>query len=234
MFREKDNPRWAASTRKNYGKGVAFARIDGRPIIYVATPGSYLCALDADTGLPLPFFGNNGVVDLHLGVGPTIRSIPIAASSTGATSRRRRRPSSSTACWSWATRTIAAITLRTARTSPASSAATTQDRASMLWRFDPVPRKGEPEYSETWEEGFGKYTGNVSPWAPLCADSRLGLVYVPTDTPTNDYYGGSRPGKNVYGTTPARHRREDRHAPLVSTSSCITTSGTTTSRTRRT
>ena len=61
--------------------------------------------------------------------------------------------------------------------------------------------KGDEKYSETWEEGSGKYTGNVSPWAPLSADSQLGLVYVGTDTPTNDYYGGSRPGMNVYGTS---------------------------------
>jgi quinoprotein glucose dehydrogenase len=70
----------------------------------------------------------------------------------------------------------------------------------MMWRFNPVPRPGEPN-NDTWEEGSWEYTGNVSPWAPLTADANLGLVYVPTDTPTNDYYGGSRPGKNVYGTS---------------------------------
>ncbi|MGH9391112.1 MAG: hypothetical protein ACRD1Z_15970, partial [Vicinamibacteria bacterium] len=52
MFREKETPRWAASTRKDYGKGVAFARVDGRPVLYLLTPASYLWALDADTGQP--------------------------------------------------------------------------------------------------------------------------------------------------------------------------------------
>jgi quinoprotein glucose dehydrogenase len=45
------------------------------------------------------------------------------------------------------------------------------------------------------------YTGNISPWAPLSADSAKGLVFIPTDTPTNDYYGGHRGGANLFGTS---------------------------------
>jgi glucose dehydrogenase len=69
MFREPDSVRWAASTRKDYGKGVAYAVVDGRPVIYLATPASYLWALDANTGRPIATFGDNGRVDLHVGVG---------------------------------------------------------------------------------------------------------------------------------------------------------------------
>jgi quinoprotein glucose dehydrogenase len=58
----------------------------------------------------------------------------------------------------------------------------------MLWRFDPVPKPGQP-FNDTWEEGSLRYTGNVSPWAPLSADSKLGLVYIPTDTPTSRWRG---------------------------------------------
>ena len=53
MWRMRDNPRWEASTRKNYGKGVAYAVVDGRPTIFLITPGYYMVALDADTGLVL-------------------------------------------------------------------------------------------------------------------------------------------------------------------------------------
>lgn len=199
MFREKDNPRWAASTRQDYGKGVAFARIDGRPVIYLATPGSYLYALDADTGVPLPFFGNNGVVDLHLGLGPysvdpdrgildwgdlTTSSAPLVVNGVVVMGHSHDR-----GYWPENRENIPGIIrgydARTGR---------------MLWRFNPVPRAGEPG-NETWENDSWKYTGNVSPWAPLSADSTLGLVYVPTDTPTNDYYGGSRHGDNLFGTS---------------------------------
>ena len=199
MFREKDNPRWAASTRQDYGKGVAFARVDGRPVIYLATPGSYLYALDADTGVPLPFFGNNGVVDLHLGLGPysvdpdrgildwgdlTTSSAPLVVNGVVVMGHSHDR-----GYWPENRENIPGIIrgydARTGR---------------MLWRFNPVPRAGEPG-NETWENDSWKYTGNVSPWAPLSADSTLGLVYVPTDTPTNDYYGGSRHGDNLFGTS---------------------------------
>jgi quinoprotein glucose dehydrogenase len=199
MFREKDNPRWAASTRKNYGKGVAFARVDGRPVIYLVTPGFYLWALDADTGQPLTFFGNNGVVDLALGLGPysvdpdrgvldwgdiTSSSAPIVVNGVvvvGNSHDRGYYPPNKE-------NIPGVVRGYDART------------GTMKWAFNPVPRPGEP-FNETWEKESWRFTGNVSAWAPLSADSRLGLVYVPTDTPTNDYYGGSRPGQNVYGTS---------------------------------
>ena len=62
------------------------------------------------------------------------------------------------------------------------------------------PQEGEFG-NDTWETDAYRYTGNISAWAPLSADSDLGLVYIPTDTPTNDYYGGDRPGGNLFGTS---------------------------------
>ncbi|HAK55760.1 MAG TPA: pyrroloquinoline quinone-dependent dehydrogenase, partial [Acidobacteria bacterium] len=50
--------------------------------------------------------------------------------------------------------------------------------------------------SDAWS-----YTGNVSAWAPLSADPELGLVYIVTDPPTNDHYGGFHPGDNLFATT---------------------------------
>ena len=69
MWRPKSNPRWEDTTRKNYGKGVAYANVDGRDVIYVVTAGFYLVALDAETGHPIPYFGMNGIVDLQTGLG---------------------------------------------------------------------------------------------------------------------------------------------------------------------
>ena len=51
MWRMRDNPRWAASTRQNYGKGVAYGEVDGRGRILVITPGYYMAALDAEKWL---------------------------------------------------------------------------------------------------------------------------------------------------------------------------------------
>ncbi len=199
MYREKDNPRWEASTRKNYGKGVAYAEVDGRGIIYLVTPGYYLHALDAETGQPISYFGMNGVVDLHVGLGEypveadigTLKSGDITSSSppivvngvvvVGNSHDRGYYPENK-------------------ENIPGHVRGYDAKTGRMLWRFHVIPRPEEFGH-DTWENGSWKYTGNVSAWAPLSADSERGLVYVPTDTPTNDYYGGHRHGQNLYGTS---------------------------------
>src|SRR6185436_11645884 len=67
----------------------------------------------------------------------------------------------------------------------------------LLWTFHTVPQKGEPGY-ETWENGAADYVGNVGVWSMLSADAELGYVYLPTETPSNDFYGGERKGNGLY------------------------------------
>jgi len=199
MWREKDNPRWEASTRKNYGKGVAYAEVNGRGVIYLVTASYYLVALDAETGHPLPYFGMNGIVDLHLGLGDypvdpdrgTLDSGDITASSAaivvdgvvvvGNSHDRGYYPENK-------------------ENIPGHVRGYDAKTGRMLWRFHVVPKPDEFGF-DTWEGDSWKYTGNISAWAPLSADSELGLVYIPTDTPTNDYYGGHRAGHNLFGTS---------------------------------
>jgi hypothetical protein len=77
-YREPDTPRYQYSMRKDYGKGVTYAEVDGRGIIYISSPAFFLTALDAVTGLPLEGFGSQvpikgfpptGVVDLLADLG---------------------------------------------------------------------------------------------------------------------------------------------------------------------
>jgi len=58
--------------------------------------------------------------------------------------------------------------------------------------------KGEAGY-DTWEKGSAEYTGNTGVWTQITVDEQLGLVYLPVESPTGDYYGGHRPGNNLYG-----------------------------------
>lgn len=199
MWRMRDNARWQASTRQDYGKGVAHANVDGRDVIYVITPGMYMAALDAETGQPIPYFGMNGIVDLHLGMGPyevdpelgilesgdiTSSSPPIVVNGVvvvGASHDRGYYPEKK-------------------ENVPGHVRGYDAKTGRMLWRFNVLPQPGEFGH-DTWEDDAWTYTGNISPWAPLSADSERGLVFVPTDTPTNDYYGGHRPGGNLFGTS---------------------------------
>ena len=66
-----------------------------------------------------------------------------------------------------------------------------------LWTFHVLPHKGEPGY-ETWGKGSAEFVGNMAAWGSMTADEQLGYVYVPLSAPTVSYYGGHRPGKNLY------------------------------------
>jgi quinoprotein glucose dehydrogenase len=67
----------------------------------------------------------------------------------------------------------------------------------LLWTFHVVPKPDEPGY-DTWGDNSAKIAGNLSAWCPLSADEELGLVYLPFTAPTSSYYGGWRPGDNLY------------------------------------
>ena len=66
-----------------------------------------------------------------------------------------------------------------------------------LWTFHVLPHKGEPGY-DTWGKGSAEYMGNMAAWGSMTADEQLGYIYVPLSAPTVSYYGGHRPGKNLY------------------------------------
>ncbi|WP_395672578.1 PQQ-binding-like beta-propeller repeat protein [Phenylobacterium sp.] len=70
----------------------------------------------------------------------------------------------------------------------------------LVWTFHILPRPGEPGY-ETWTPESAAYSGNMGAWAPLSADEARGIVYVPLTTTTNAYYGGHRPGDNLYSNS---------------------------------
>ena len=67
-----------------------------------------------------------------------------------------------------------------------------------LWIFHTIPKKGEFGY-DTWLNGSAEYTGNTGVWTQITVDEQLGLVYLPVESPTGDFYGGHRPGNNLFG-----------------------------------
>ena len=69
-----------------------------------------------------------------------------------------------------------------------------------VWVFYTVPESGEPG-GDTWENDSWAPTGHANVWAPMSVDETRGLLYVPTSTPSGDYYGGRRPGANLFAET---------------------------------
>ena len=68
---------------------------------------------------------------------------------------------------------------------------------ALRWRFDLIPGEGELG-NDTWEDGSWDRVGHTNAWAPLSVDVERGLVFVPTGTPSNNYYGGHRKGDNLF------------------------------------
>ncbi len=70
----------------------------------------------------------------------------------------------------------------------------------LRWRFHTVPAPGEYGH-ETWGGGPWQRRGGTNLWTAASVDEELGLVYVPLGSPSYDYYGGDRPGANLFGNS---------------------------------
>jgi quinoprotein glucose dehydrogenase len=192
---EHEGKRGGAAPRQLSGRGLAYWS-DGKEerILYV-TPGFRLICLNAKNGIRIPSFGDNGEVDLKLNddqdIFPDlitgeigIQSAPVVAKDSviiGAAFREGMTPKSMRNNKGY----VRGFDVRTGK---------------RLWIFHTIPKKGEFGY-DTWEKGSAEYTGNTGMWTQLTVDEQLGLVYLPVESPTGDFYGGHRPGNNLFGET---------------------------------
>ena len=67
-----------------------------------------------------------------------------------------------------------------------------------LWRTYTIPAKGEPGYESWLNASAEKGAGNTGVWGTISADEKLGLAYLPVESPYGDMYGGLRPGANLF------------------------------------
>jgi quinoprotein glucose dehydrogenase len=191
MHSLNEGKRGESAPRQLSGRGLTYWT-DGREdrIIYV-TPGYQMVALNAKTGVPVQSFGKDGVVDLKqdddqpmdLVTGEIgLHSAPIVVKDVivvGAAHLPGGTPKSKTNQMGY----VRGFDARTGK---------------RLWIFHTIPRPGEFG-NDTWEGDSWSYTGNAGSWAQMTADEELGLVYVPVELPTGDYFGAHRPGKGLFG-----------------------------------
>ena len=207
-YRLPNTGRWEYSMRADYGKGIGYSEVDGRGVVYMVTPGFFLTALDAETGAPLEGFGNpvpingfpkTGVVDLLADLGHpydpyegipletgyiTASSPPIVVNDTVIVGNSAEQGYNQSRI----------------ENIPGDILAYDKRTGEFKWKFNVIPRPGEYGH-ETWENDAWQWTGDVSSWAPLSADIEANLVYIPTNGATIDYYGGFRPGDNLFSTS---------------------------------
>ena len=173
-------------------RGVAYWSDGKESRILFATNDGYLHSLNADSGVPDSSFGG-GRLDMTEGIPRADRelvdysgAVPLGTVSPPVvigdvlvvnqiTSNRphyKERPPT------W----VRGYNIRT---------------GELIWTFHTIPQGGEFGV-ETWQEESWRYTGNGGVWTQMSADLELGYVYLPTEAPTNDYYGGHRPGDNLF------------------------------------
>ncbi|MDH3208641.1 MAG: PQQ-binding-like beta-propeller repeat protein, partial [Gemmatimonadota bacterium] len=218
-YREPETIRHLRSPRQAYGKGVGYAEVNGRGVVYITTPGFFLWALDAKTGLPLEDWGapiplegfaQTGGVDLipHL-VGDWGRWEDYLASGGryDANLGIPRELGMVTASAPPIVVNGVVVVLVGHEPSygqtrienvPGDIMGFSAETGEFLWKFHSIPRPGEFGH-ETWENDAWRYSGDISTWAPASADPELGLVYMVTNASTVQTYAGHRPGHNLFG-----------------------------------
>jgi len=190
MHRLDEGERGAAAPRRLSGRGLAYRDDGADGQIFYVTPGYQLIGLDATSGSRLTDFGTNGVVDLKQNFDQDIdlvtgeaglHATPLVAGDTiviGAAHLPGSTPRS----------------MRNIKGYIRGFDALSGDRK---WIFHTIP--GADDFgNDTWLNDSWRYTGNTGVWGQISVDLELGIAYLPTEMPTNDYYGGHRHGDNLF------------------------------------
>jgi quinoprotein glucose dehydrogenase len=168
--------------------------------IYLATNDRRLIALDAATGRPCPDFGRSGTVsiepqpamnyasEVQITSAPVVTQGLVIVGSSIDDNQRVDAPRG----------TVHAYDARS---------------GALRWSFDPIPRDAVAPNAASWTSTGAARTGAANVWAPMSVDEEHGLVFVPTTSPSPDFFGGERPGDNRYAdSVVALHVRNGRVA----------------------
>ncbi|MCC3861534.1 PQQ-binding-like beta-propeller repeat protein [Pseudemcibacter aquimaris] len=199
---------WLHSMREGLRGGMAPRQLSGRGLsywsdgngddrVYYVTTGYRLIALNAHTGVPIDSFGpdGNGILDLKVGavqgnevqidlvtgeIGlhatPTVVGDMIIVGSAmkeGMTIDNYNNTKG----------LVRAFDIRT---------------GEKIWQFDPIPRPGQFG-NDTWLDNSWERNGNTGVWTQITVDEKNELVFLAVESPSSDFYGGHRPGPNLFG-----------------------------------
>lgn len=168
-------------------RGVTYWESGGdKRILYTA--GSFLYAINALTGDLIKEFGSDGKVDLHEGLGHDslghdVTKLSVRATSPGIIYKD--------------VFIIGSSVSERGDSAPGYIRAFSAKTGKLVWIFRTIPLPGEPGY-ETWQNDSYKKFGGANCWAGMVLDEKRGAVYCGTGSPSSDFYGGDRAGKNLF------------------------------------
>src|SRR6266481_1250677 len=165
-------------------RGTAFWR-DGRNLRILLNSRHRLFSLDARTGEPVHTFGNNGEVSLT--------DLPRISDPKHATQ------SSPPTVYKDLVIMGSQVPDRVQQADPMGYVQAINARTGKrVWTFSVIPQSPNEPGADTWENETWRNNGHGNDWAPIALEEASGLLYVPTSTPSSDYYGGQRPGSNLF------------------------------------
>jgi quinoprotein glucose dehydrogenase len=160
---------------------------DGAHGILFAAQRSYVYALDPETGKPLTSFGEGGRIDLRKDLGATETENSFAATTTPGVIYKD----------------MIILGFRLPETKPALHGdirAYDVHTGKLRWSFHTIPHPGEAGY-ESWPADAWKQTGAANNWTGMSVDVKRGIVYAPTGSAVDDFYGGDRIGDDHFADT---------------------------------
>jgi quinoprotein glucose dehydrogenase len=167
------------------GRGVTYWE-EGSDKRILLTAGDKLYALNAQTGLAIPSFGNNGWVSMNIGMRGDPDKISVIPTSPGIVFKNLL--------------IIGNEVSELYGAEPGHVRAYDIKSGKLEWTFHTVPQPGEFGY-DTWPKDAWKYVGGTNNWGGMSLDTKRGMVFFATGSPTYDYYGKDRIGKNLFGNS---------------------------------
>ncbi len=174
-------------------RGVSYWTDGQQERVFWGTGDGYLIAVDAKTGRPIAEFGANGRVDLMEGLPRAKRG---ARDYLNALTYSVQSPPLVVGDLIITPASISSLVVQKEQI-PGWIRAYDVRAGKLRWTFKTVPAPGEFGH-DTWKNGSAADAGKVTVWTTMSADEDLGYVYLPTNTTAPDFYGGHRPGDNLF------------------------------------
>ena len=159
---------------------------DGKTSRLLVTAANFVYSLDPATGKPDPAFGDNGRIDLN----DNLR---------GPASDNYVRMGGAVSVWHDLFFTCGEVGEQTPA-SPGDIRAWDVRTGKLVWTFHTIPHPGEPS-AETWAADAWKTAGGANAWPGMVLDDKRGILFAATGSASDDFYGGERPGKNLYANS---------------------------------
>lgn len=171
------------------GRGMNYWQsADGTDRRFLFLNDGMLRAVDAGNGEPIAGFGTDGKVDIRTGLPEAQKpDRPLMTNNPGRIYKDTIIISLPAGAYDF-------------ESAPANIHAYDVRTGALKWTFNVVPQEGEFGYG-TWPEQDRVLFGGVHNWSESTVDEKLGLVFIPTGTARYDFYGGNRPGDNLFGNS---------------------------------